>query len=65
MNPYCSPCLDVWNIQPSRLTRGDWVNVGHGVALHVSCGRALEAIRTAPPLLVLEDDDPADWRWAA
>lgn len=48
MTAYCSPCLDVWCIQADKIARGDWVNIRSGVRLHVTCGRALEAIRTAP-----------------
>lgn len=46
---YCPACLDTWCIQQTRIDRGDFLNVRPGVSLHVSCGRALEALRTAPP----------------
>lgn len=62
---YCPACLDVVNADPARLARGDWVNIRPGIHLHVSCGRALEALRTAPPVIVAEDDDfpelPVGW----
>lgn len=61
--PYCPACLDVWSIQPSRITLRDFTNVGHGVRMHVTCGRALEAIRTAPATFEFEPVQRS--RWAA
>jgi hypothetical protein len=57
VRPYCPGCLDVWCIETARFTRGDWVNIWPGISLHVSCGRALEALRTVPPV--------AEEEWAA
>lgn len=46
--PYCSPCLDVWCIEAARIERRDFMSIRPGTSLHVTCGRALEALRTAP-----------------
>lgn len=64
MKSYCCPCLDVWSIERARITRGDWVTIAPGVHMHVTCGRALEQIRTTPPAVVLEREEDAE-RWAA
>lgn len=63
MTAYCSSCLDTWNIAPAKLDRGDFVNVAPGVRMHVTCGRALEAIRTAPATYSYGDGERS--RWAA
>jgi hypothetical protein len=59
MTAYCPACLDVW-VTPVRAD--PWKNAPPVLCLHVSCGRALEAIRTAPATF---EDEQEPSRWAA
>jgi hypothetical protein len=60
---YCPPCLDVWHIAADRIARGDFVNIAPGTRMHVTCGRALEAIRTTPA--TYEYEPVERWEWAS
>lgn len=59
---YCPACLDVWCITDAKLAARDFVNIRPGTRLHVTCGRALEALRTAPATFEFE---PETRGWAA
>lgn len=60
--PYCARCIETWAIKGTEtVTLGHWVDAIPGLFLHVTCGRALEAIRTAPA--TYESEPMA--RWAA